>query len=272
MGTITREGGDCRGDDVGSAVVDAEKEDGEAYGGESDVCDWTSGDDTVGEDRFEADLPGHVESLALSLVGGLSSLALGRRTPPVPDSTEDTDLIADAAVDPKEEDTAAFEESRIELPTAAFPEAAIAFDVDDGMEGFVSVRVEDSLDDGELEEGALVCCDVSDEVRERFGRGTFGSGSVGGGELAPDPIRLACAEVGAAAVDGDFKRFEGDVADSAVAVIDCTEAPVEVDAVKLEPPAETALAAVSVRESDAARARSLVGACTQTLPFKVYIM
>jgi len=43
-------------------------------------------------------------------------------------------------------------------------------------------------------------------------------------------------------------------------VIDCTKAPVEVDAVKLEPPAETALAAVSVRESDAARARSLVGA------------
>jgi hypothetical protein len=89
--------------------------------------------------------------------------------------------------------------------------------------------------------------------------------------LAPDPIRLACAEVGTAAVDGDFKRFGGDVADSAVAVIDCVEAPVEVDAVKLERPAETALAAVSVRESDAARARSLVGACSRALLFKVYI-
>jgi hypothetical protein len=228
-GTITREGGDCRDDDVGSAVVDAEKEDGEAYGGESDVCDWTSGDDTVGEDRFEADLAGHVVSLALSLVAGLSSL--GRRAPPLPVSIEDTDLIADTAVDPEGDDTAALRESRLELPTAALPEAAIAIDVDDGTEGFVSVRVEDSLDDGELE-GAFVRCDVSDEVRERFGRGTFGSGSVGGGELAPDPIRLACDEVGTTAVDGDFKRFEGDVADSAVAVIDCTKAPVEVDAVK----------------------------------------
>jgi hypothetical protein len=44
MGTITREGGGC-GDEVDidgieSAVVDAEKDDGEAYGGESDeMCD-----------------------------------------------------------------------------------------------------------------------------------------------------------------------------------------------------------------------------------------
>ena len=153
MGTITREGGDCRDDDAGSAVVDAEKEDGEAYGGESDVCDWTSGDDTVGEDRFEADRAGHVDvdSLVLSLVVGLSSLALGRRTPPV----EGTDLLADAAVDPEGDDRAAFKESMFELPTAPFAEAVTAFDVDGEMEGFVSVRVEDSLDDGELEEGTL---------------------------------------------------------------------------------------------------------------------
>ena len=45
MGTITREGADC-GDEVvdidgaGSAVVDAEKQDGDAYGGDSDDrCD-----------------------------------------------------------------------------------------------------------------------------------------------------------------------------------------------------------------------------------------
>jgi len=43
-------------------------------------------------------------------------------------------------------------------------------------------------------------------------------------------------------------------------VIDSAEALVALDASKLEPTADTALAAVSVRESDAARARSLDGA------------
>lgn len=59
MGTITREGGGCRDDggcDGCDTNVDAEKEDGGAYGGDSDdVCDWTSGDGTVGEDRFDPD-------------------------------------------------------------------------------------------------------------------------------------------------------------------------------------------------------------------------
>lgn len=167
MGTIMREGGGCREDDAGSAVVDAEKEDGEAYGGESDVCDRTSGDDTVGEDRFEVDLAGHVVSLALSLMAGLSSLELSRRKPPLADGTGDTDLVADAVADPN---------SVPELPTVQLPEA----------EGFVRVRVEDSLEDGEPEEGTLAGCDISEDVRERLGRGTFGSGSVGGRELAPD--------------------------------------------------------------------------------------
>ena len=73
---------------------------------------------------------------------------------------------------------------------------------------------------------------------------------------------MVCVEVGATAVDGDFKRFRGDEPACAVAVIDEAEALVEVDAGKLEPAADTALATVSVvRESDAARARSLDGAC-----------
>lgn len=199
-------------------------------------------------------------SLALSLVVGLSSLEFGRRTPPVTDVTEGTDLTASAVVDTEGDDVRVLEESVAKLPTNPLPEA----DVDDRVEGFVSVRVEDSLEDGEPDDGALACCDISEDVRERLGRGTIGSGSVGGGELAPVPTRLACVKVGAAAVDGDFKRFEGDEPDCAVAVIDEVEALVEVDAGKLEPAADTALAAVSVRESDAARARSLDGACPRT--------
>lgn len=263
IGTIAREGGACRvdvDDEDGSAVVDAEKEDGEAYGGESDEWDWMSGDDTVG-DRFEADLAGHVVSLGLSLVVGLSSLELSRLTPPVTDVTEGTALTAGAVVDTEGGDVRVLEESVAKLPITPLPEADVAFDVDDGIEGFVSVRVEDSLEDGEPEDGTLACCDISDDVRERLGRGTMGSGSVGGGELAPVPTRLACVEGGAAAVDGDFKRFEGDEPDCAAAVIDEAEALVEVDAGGLERAADMALAAVSVRESDAARARSLDGAC-----------
>jgi hypothetical protein len=51
--------------------------------------------------------------------------------------------------------------------------------------------------------------------------------------LVRDPTGLDCAE-GATAVDSDFKRFGGDVADSnCVAVIE--EAPDAIDACKLEP-------------------------------------
>jgi hypothetical protein len=213
MGTITREGGGCEdgGVDIDGAVVDAEKEDGEAYGGNSDdMCDWTGSDEPGGEDRFDADLAGHVESLPLSLPVALSSL--GRRVFPLAESTAGRDLTVDAVVDTDRDDRL-FEES--------VPEAGTVCDVDDGIEGIVSVRVEDSLEDGEPEEGALACRDVSEEVRERFGRGGLGNASVGGGELVRDSTRLACDEVGATTVDGDFKRFKGDVAVSAcVAVID----------------------------------------------------
>jgi hypothetical protein len=107
-GTITREIGGC----ADSTVVDAEKEDGEAYGGDSDdVWDWTSGDDTVGEDRFDADLEGHVESLLLSLLASLSSLELGRRAFPLVDNTEGRDLTVDAVVDPEGDDKRVLMES-----------------------------------------------------------------------------------------------------------------------------------------------------------------
>jgi hypothetical protein len=257
---MTREGGGCGdGVDIDGTVVDAENEDGEAYGGDSDVCDWTSGDDTPGEDRFDADLAGHVESLLLSLPGSLSSLELGRRALALADNPEGRDLTVDAVVDPDRDDKRLLEESVPELPTVPLPEADTAFDVDNGIEGIVSVRVEDPLEDGEPEDGALACCDISEEVRDRLGRGGFGNGSVGGGELVrDDPTRLVCAE-GATAVDGDFKRFGGDVADSAcVAVIE--EAPNVIDAGKLEPTGDAELAVVNVRESEAARARSLDGA------------
>lgn len=215
MGTITREGGGCGDegidiDGADGAVVDAEKQDGEAYGGDSDDrCDWTGSDDPGGEDRFDADLAGHVESLLLSLPVVLSSL--GRRVFPLADSRAGRDLTVDAVVG-TDGDERVFEES--------VPEADTVCDVDDGIEGIVSVRVEDSLEDGEPEEGALACRDMSEEVRERFGRGGLGNGSVGGGELARDSTRLVCDEVGPTTVDGDFKRFKGDVAVSAcVAVI-----------------------------------------------------
>ena len=215
-GTITREGGGGCGDGgvdidgTDSAVVDAEKEDGEAYGGNSeDMCDWTGSDDPGGEDRFDADL-GHVESLLLSLPMVLSSL--GRRVFPLADSRAGGDLTVDAVVD-IDGDERVFEES--------MPEVGTVCDVDDGIEGIVSVPVEDSLEDGEPEEGALACRDMSEEVRERFGRGGLGNASVGGGELVGDSTRLVFDEVGTTTVDGDFKRFKGDVAVSAcVAVID----------------------------------------------------
>ena len=177
--------------------------------------------------------------------------SLGRRAFPLADSRAGRDLTVDAAVD-TDGDEGVFEES--------VPEVDTVCDVDDGIEGIVSVRVEDSLEDGEPEEGALACRDVSEEVRERFGRGGLGNDSVGG-ELVRDSTRLVCDELGATTVDGDFKRFKGDGAVSAcVAVIDGTDTPDVVDACKLEPTGDTELAAVSVRESEAARARSLDGA------------
>lgn len=178
MGTTAREGGGG-GDGF---VVDAEKEDGEAYGGDSgDVCDWTSGDDTVGEDRF-VDLVGHVESLLLSLfiVGETA-----RRTLPL-----DMDCVegGDRTTGPEGCDGRTLEEeSVLELPTAQFSEEDKAFEVDGGTGDIVSVRVEDSLEDGELVEGTLGCCDISEDVRVRFGRGSFGNGPTGGGELVLDP-------------------------------------------------------------------------------------
>jgi hypothetical protein len=211
--TIAREGaGGGEGVDIdGTDVVDAEKDDGEAYGGDSDeMCDWTGSDNPGGEDRFDTDLAGHVESLLLSLPAVLSSLV--RRVFPLEDGRAGRDLAVDAVID-TDGDESVFEES--------VPEAETVCDVDDGIEGTVSVRVEDSLEDGEPEERALACRDVSEEVRERFGRGGFGSGSVGGGELVRDSTRLVCDEVGETPVDGDFKRFKGDGAVSAcVAVID----------------------------------------------------
>ena len=255
MGAITREGGNC-GDEVvdidgaGSAVVDAEKQDGDAYGGDSDeMCDWTGSDDPGGEDRFDADLAGHVESLFLSLPVVLSSL--GRRVFPLADSRAGTDLTVDAAVD-TDGDEGVFEES--------VPEADTICDVGDGIEGIVSIRVGDPREDGEPEERVLACRDVSEEVRERFGRGGLGNDSVGG-ELVRDSTQLVGDELGRTTVDGDFKRFECDVAVSAcVAVIDGTETPDMVDACKLEPTGDTELATVNVRKSEAARARSLDGA------------
>ena len=198
--------------------------------------------------------------MLLSLPAGLSSLELGRRALPLADDTEGRDLTVNAAVDPEGDDKRVFEESVPQLLAVSLA-GDTAFDVDGGIEGIVSVRVEDSLEDGEPEDGALACRDTSEEVRERLGRGGFGNGSVGGGELVRDPTRLVCVEVGTTAVDGDFKRFGGDVADSAcVAVIDWTEAPNVIDACKLELTGDPELAAVNVRESEAARARSLDGA------------
>jgi hypothetical protein len=191
-GTITREGGgwgDNNGDGDDDAVVDAEKEDGDAYGGDSgDVCDWTSGDDTVGEDRFDVDLIGHVELLLSLLIVDPPSLVTARRPLPLAiGCAAGGDLTTSAVVDPEGDDARTLEESVPEPPTVLLPEADKAFDVDDGIGDIVSVRIEDSLDDGELVEVPLACCDVSEDVREGLGRGSFGNGPAGGGELEPDP-------------------------------------------------------------------------------------
>ncbi len=216
MGTRMREEGGCGGgvvniDTADGAIVDAEKEDGEAYGGDSDdMCDWTGSGGRGGEDRFDADLAGHVESLLLSLLVVLSSL--GRRVFPLADSRVGRDLTVDAVVDTDGDERVSEE---------PVPEADTECSVEDGTERIVNVRVEDSLEDGEAEEGALACRDMSEEVRERFGRGGLGNGSVGKGELDHDSTRLVRDEVGTTTIDGDFKRFKGDVTVSAcVAVID----------------------------------------------------
>lgn len=255
MGTIT---GGC-GDDAGcDAIVDAEKEDGGAYGGDSDeICDCTSGDGTVGEDRFDPDRKDEAESLFLSLLVGFSSL--GRRTLPLAvDTMAGEDLNADGAVDPEVDDT---RESVTEVPAVPLPEADNAFDADNGVAGTISVRVEDSLDDGELVVRSLACRELSEDARERLGRGRPGSGSAGGGEL--NPTRLVRVEE-AAAVDGDLEEFEGDGSDDdRVAVINCAEAPTAEEADKLAPTDDGEEAVVlSIRESEAARALSLDGTVT----------
>jgi hypothetical protein len=164
------------------------------------------------------------------------------------------DRNADGAVVPKVD---VFEES---VALAPLPEAD-ACDADSGVAGTVSVRVEDSLDDGELVDRLLACRELSEDARERLGLGTLGNGSAGGGELEPCPTRLVSVEE--AAVDGDLERFEGDVEvgtdDDRVAAV------AEEEAGKLAPIDDPAAVTVSIRESEAARALSLVGACFKTV-------
>lgn len=159
------------------------------------------------------------------------------------------DRNADGAVVPEVDGIGLFEESDALTP---LPEADNAFDAADGVAGTVRVRVEDSLDDGELVDRLLACRELSEDPRDRLGLGTLGNGSAGGGEVEPCPTRLV--SVGEA-VDGDLEGFEGDVEvgtdDDRVAVAE--------DAGKLAPPA---VATVSIRESEAARALSLDGAAT----------
>jgi hypothetical protein len=172
------------------------------------------------------------------------------------------DLNADGAVDPEVDGTRLFEESVVEPPTVPLPEADNAFDADNGEVGTVSVRVEDSLDDGELVDRPLACRALSEDVRVRLGLGRPGSGSVGGGELELNPARLV--RVKEAAVDGDLEGFKGDVEagtdDDRVVVIDCPEAPTAEEAGKLAPIGDDA--APGIRESEAARALSLDGTVT----------
>jgi len=250
---MTREGGGCGDggsceDDGGCDAivdVDAEKEDGGAYGGDSDVCDCPSGDGTVGEDRFDPDRSGQVvESLFFSLFVGLSSL--GRRVLPLTAVTMvGEDRNADGAMDPEADGTG------LSVATTPLQEA---FDADIGVVGMVSVRVEDSLDDGELEDRPLACRELSEDPRERLDLGTLGKGSAGGGELEPRTLLVSVEE---AAVDGDLEDFEGvGDDDDRVAVIDCPGAE---GAGNLAPIDEPAVDAVGIRESEAARALSLDG-------------
>jgi len=175
-------------------------------------------------------------------------------------TTAGEDRNADGAVDPALDGARLFEDS---VAVALLPEADNAFGADNGGEGTVSVRVEDSLDDGEFEDRPLGCRELSEDARDMLGLGTLGNGSEGGGELEPNPTRLDSVEE--ADVDGDLEGFEGDVEvgadDDRVAAIDC---PGVEEAGKLAPPIDdpAAAVAVSIRESDAARALSLDGAVT----------
>ena len=204
--------------------------------------------------------------MVLSLFVGRSSL--GRRTVPLAvDTVAGEDLNADGAEDPEVDGTKLFEESAVEPPTVPLPEADTVFDADNGVVGTVSVRVEDSLDDGELVDRPLACWELSEDTRERLRLGRPGSGSAGGGELEFNPTRLVRVE---AAVDGDLEEFEGGVEvgddDDRVTGIDCPEAPIAEEAGELAPMGDDAAAAlVSVRESEAARALSLDGTCTKTV-------
>jgi len=157
---------------------------------------------------------------------------------------------ADGAVVPEVDVTGLFEES-----VAIAPEADNVFDADNGVAGTVSVRVEDSLDDGELVDRLLACRELSEDARDRLGLGTLGNGSAGGGELEPSPTRLVSVE---AAVDGDLEGFGGDVDvgtdDDRVVVAE--------EPGKLAPIDDPAAVALSIRESEAERALSLEGAAT----------
>ena len=159
---------------------------------------------------------------------------------------------ADGAVVPEVDVTGLFEES-----VAIAPEADNVFDADNGVAGTVSVRVEDSLDDGELVDRLLACRELSEDARDRLGLGTLGNGSAGGGELEPSPTRLVSVE---AAVDGDLEGFGGDVDvgtdDDRVLVAE--------EPGKLAPIDDPAAVALSIRESEAERALSLEGACFNT--------
>lgn len=206
-------------------------------------------------DRFDPDRRGHVvESLFLSLFVSLSSL--GRRVLPLAVVTmEGVDRNADGAMDPEEDSTELFEESVAAAADSVFDAG------NGGVVGIVSVRVEDSLDDGELEVRPLACRELSEEAREMLGLGTLGNGSAGGGELEPNPTRLGVEE---AAVDGDLEEFEGDVEVGADddRVADC---PGVEEAGKLAPIDDAPAVAVSIRESEAERARSLVGTYFETV-------
>lgn len=189
-----------------------------------------------------------MESLFFSLLVDFSSL--GRREPPLVVATmAGGERNADGAVVPVEESV------------AVAPEAGDGFDADNGAAGMVSVRVEDSLDEGELR--LLACRELSEDARERLGLGTLGNGSAGGGELEPGPTRLVSVEE--AAVDGDLGGFGGDVDvgtdDDRVAVAE--------EAGKLAPIDDPAAVVLSIRESEAERALSLDGACFKTVLFSI---
>jgi hypothetical protein len=176
------------------------------------------------------------------------------------------DLNADGAVVPEADGARLLEESVVEPPTVPPPEADNAFDADSGVVGTVSVRVEDSLDDGELVDRPLACRELSEDVRVRLRLGTPGNGSAGGGELELNPARLVRVEE-AATVDGDLEEFESDVEvgvdEDRVAVIDGPEAPTAEEAGRLAPIGNDAgVAVVSIRESEAARALVLTGTVT----------